>query len=95
MSWCGGDENFEETRLAQEVYARAQEYGDFLDKGMPITYDVPDKPGTVISGLVLDGRVLVRRTDFTANTAPVEIMVGVKKLKIPCKPGVCQLLSLD
>ena len=62
--WCPAREAAEEIRLLQPVWAAAQEYGEFLEKGIPITFDVPNQPGPVVSGLRLGNRVLVRRTDF-------------------------------
>ena len=53
--------------MLHEVYADAQQYGKFLDHGIPVTFDLPDKPGTVISGLALGDSVLIRRTDFDGN----------------------------
>jgi len=78
----------------QEVYAAAQEYGDFLERGVPVTFDVPDGPGTVISGLVLRDRVLVRRTDFDGSVEPVDIRVGTVTVTVPAMPGECQVIEL-
>ena len=52
--WCMENENPEEVRLLHEVYAEAQQYGKFLEHGIPVTFDLPDKPGTVVSGLPLE-----------------------------------------
>jgi hypothetical protein len=84
-----------EVRLVHEVYAEAQKYGDFLEHGLPITYDVPDEPGTVVSGLILDDRVLVRRSDFGTNREPVELMAGTKLIRVDYAPGICQVIELD
>ena len=92
--WSGAEEFPKEVRLVHEVYAAAQQYGEFLERGMPITFDVPDKPGTVISGLALGDRVLVRRTDFDDNRNPVKIRVGVKDVFVEYAPGVCRILTL-
>jgi len=92
--WCMENENAEEIRLLDEVYADAQQYGRFLDKGIPINYDLPDKPGTVISGLLLGDSLLVRRTDFGSDHGPVTIMAGTASVRIPFNPGTCQVISL-
>jgi hypothetical protein len=93
---CGFKEEFpEETRLVHEVYAAAQQYGEFLEHGIPITFDVPDKPGTVISGLLLRDSVLIRRTDFGSNQGPVEILAGTKYITVDYAPGVCRVFGLD
>jgi len=88
--WAGP----EAVRDTQEVYAAAQYYGEFLDYGMPVTFDVPKKPGAVISGLILKDHVLVRRTDFGGTHEPVEIMAGTKKITVPPVKGKCMILSL-
>jgi len=92
--WCTQDEQIKEIELLHPVWAAAQEYGEFLEKGFPITFDVPKRPGPVISGLRLGDRVLVRRTDFTDTAGPVEIKVGGKVLGVAVAKGQCQILSL-
>ena len=82
------------TADTQEVYAAAQEYGEFLDRGMPISYEVPARPGTVISGLVLRDEVLVRRTDFDGSSEPVEVRAGTQMVTVEATPGRCQVISL-
>ena len=72
----------------------AQEYGEFLESGVPITFDVPKEPAPVISGLVLGDRVLVRRTDFGKDPGDVTVQVGEKTLPIPPAPNRCQVLIL-
>jgi hypothetical protein len=83
-----------EIKLVHEVYCAAQEYGDFLEDGLPITFDVPGNPGVVISGLIKDDQVLVRRTDFGVNHDPVEILAGTKMITISYLPGACQIIDL-
>jgi len=92
--WCPKDEDAEEVRLVHEVYAAAQQYGEFLEKGTPIAFDVPKTPGPVVSGLLLDDRVLVRRTDFGESRGPVTIRVGRGELPVSASPGRCEVLSL-
>ncbi|MCE5251992.1 hypothetical protein LLG96_17450 [bacterium] len=92
--WCGAQEEAEEIRLVHEVYAAAQEYGEFLEHGTPITFDVPPQPGTVVSGLVLGNRVLVRRTDFAGSDKPVEIRAGNRTFTVKPAPGKCQVFEL-
>jgi hypothetical protein len=93
--WSGKKEYPEEVRLLHEVYSAAQQYGKFLDNGYPVTFDVPNKPGTVISGLALGDSVLIRRTDFGNNHDPVEVLVGTKIIKVGYAPGTCTILSLE
>jgi len=81
--WCPRDEDSLETQLVHEVYAAAQEYGEFLEEGTPVTFRVPEKPGAVVSGLVLGKRLLVRRTDFGVSPESVEIAVGKQRIAVP------------
>jgi hypothetical protein len=93
--WAEKHEFPEEVRLLHEVYAAAQKYGDFLDHGIPINFDVPNEPGTVISGLALGDSVLIRRTDFGINHEPVEIIAGTKPVTIEYAPEICRIISLE
>jgi hypothetical protein len=91
--WCGRQDASKEIQLVHQVYAEAQQFGEFLSKGKPINFSVPKQPGTVISGLKLENRVLVRRTDFKENNSPVEITIGDVKIKVVAIPGRCQIIS--
>lgn len=93
--WSGSEEFPEEVRLVQEVYADAQQYGEFLETGFPINFDVPDSPGTVISGLARGDEVLIRRTDFGNNRDPVSFMAGTKEIQVPYAPGKCQVIRMN
>jgi hypothetical protein len=93
--WCGEPEYPDEVRLLHEVYAAAQEYGEFLEQGVPVTYSVPKKPAPVVSALRLGDRLLVRRTDFGAAQGAVTIEVAGRKIVIPESPGRCQVLKPD
>ena len=91
--WCGEDEAREEVGLVHEVYAAAQEYGEFLDWGVPVCFDVPSQPGTVVSGLALGDKVLVRRSDFGTNAEPVSMWVGTKEITVSQNPGSCVIID--
>jgi hypothetical protein len=93
--WCPREQAPEEIRLVHQVYAEAQKYGDFLSDGKPIDLSVPRQPGTVISGLRLRDRVLVRRTDFGESKEPIEITVGDTKIKVTPSPHRCQIILLN
>jgi len=92
--WSPRQEAAKEIRLVHQVYAQAQEYGEFLSQGRPITFAVPKQPGPVISGLRLDDRILLRRTDFGETDEPVEITVDGKTIAVETAPGRCRILSL-
>lgn len=93
--WSPADEAAKEIRLVHPVYAEAQRYGAFLEKGMPIHFDVPLKPAPVVSGLRLGNKVLVRRTEFGDDSAPVRITVDSKSLTVRSSPGECRILTLE
>jgi hypothetical protein len=93
--WSGKKEYPKEVKLLHEVYAASLQYNDFIEKGIPVTYDVPKQPGTVISGLVLKDRVLIRRTDFGKDHAPVQMLVGTKNISVEYAPGACKIIELD
>jgi hypothetical protein len=92
--WCRNQEAAKEIRLVHEVYAEAQQYGRFLAEGTPINFNVPRQPGAVVSGLRLEDRVLVRRTDFAETNESVEIAVGIRKIKVAVAPRQCRIISL-
>jgi len=91
--WCPQAESAEEVRLLHQVYAASLEYREFLERGTPVTFDVPAKPGPVVSALRLGGRLLVRRTDFDAAAAPVSLRVGRRVVPVPRVEGHCQVLE--
>ena len=93
--WCRKNEAAKEIQLVHQVYAEAQQYGHFLSQAKPINFSIPKQPGTVISGLRLKDRVLVRRTDFKKSDDPVEIGIANQRIKIWPAPGRCQIISLN
>ncbi|MHC4693113.1 MAG: hypothetical protein ACYS67_10265 [Planctomycetota bacterium] len=92
--WCGRQDAAKEIELVHQVYTEAQKYGEFMSKGTPINFNVPKQPGTVISGLRLGNRVLIRRTDFIEKDSPVEIIVDKVKIKVPVAHRRCRVISL-
>ena len=78
--WCQNQELAEEIQLVHEVYADSLAYAEFLNRGVPVNFDVPRQPGPVVSGLRLGNRLLVRRTDFGDAQKPVEIHVAGRVL---------------
>jgi hypothetical protein len=92
--WSPKTQAPKEIPLVHQVYAEAQQYSQFLSEGTPINFTVPRQPRTVISGLRLTDRVLLRRTDFGSVAGPVRIGIGNKRLEIPEFPGQCLIISL-
>lgn len=80
--WSPLNEMAEEIKAVHEVYVESLKYNDFILNGKPVFWDVPEEPGTVISGIRLRNKLLVMRTDFEK---PEEITVKIdnKKIKIP------------
>ena len=87
-------ETVKEVALMQEVYDGVLDYAAFLDDGEPLYFDVPSRPGPVVSALRLADRLLVRRTDFTDLQAPVTRRVGGQMIEIPRLDGQCMVLEL-
>lgn len=92
--WCTKSEFAAEIVPLHEVYAAALQYKDFLNNGEPVSFDVPEKQGSVVSGLKLGNKVLVRRTDFDESSQAVTLRIGGQKLDIPKTDGQCQVLEL-
>ena len=92
--WCRKEEAAKEIQLVHQVYTEAQQYGEFLSNGKPISFDVPKQPGVVVSGLQLGNRVLVRRTDFIKTDEPVEIIVDDRKIKVEKVTRHCQIIII-
>jgi len=92
--WCTSSESPKEVKLLQEVYADSLKYREFLDKGKPITFDVPTWQGPVISGLKLNLKVLIRRTDFDDATEPVKVTIDGQTISVPRVDGKCQIITL-
>ncbi len=76
----------QEVRPLHEVWSAALEYADFLDRGTPVTFDVPKTPGPVISGLRLGNRILVRRTDF-GPASEASLLVDGRRIVVPVAAG--------
>ena len=80
--WSPLNEMAEEIKPVHEVYTESLKYNDFILKGKPVFWDVPEKPATVISGMRLNKKILVIRTDFDIPQE-VELKLDGKKIKIP------------
>lgn len=94
FSWCMESEIETEMILLQNVYNSSLEYNDWIQWGRPITFEVPNKEKSVVSGLKLNNQVLIRRTDFTNDTEPIMLTIDGVNLVVPYKPNECQIFSL-
>lgn len=106
--WCQQDELAEEVRLVHEVYAAALEHRGFLERGTPISFDVPKQPEAVVSGLRVGDRVVVRRADFNnRSTEPIRLALadgadvnvpestGAHVVEVERRRGAATLLSVN
>jgi len=95
--WCPDQQSPDETRLVHEAWSAALEYRSWLNDGVPITFEVSPNERTVISGLRVEERVLVRRTDFSkrADASPIRLKIGEQVLVVPSRPGLCQVLEFE
>lgn len=92
--WCQQKELPEEVRLVHEVYAKSLEHREFLERGEPVSFDVPREQGAIVSGVRLGNRVLARRTDFSSEHAAAVLKIDGKELPVPSAPGQWQILEI-
>ncbi len=94
--WCGAKEYEDEVRPLHEVWAAAREYGEFLEAGTPLTFEMPDRPGPVVSALRLGDRMLVRRSDFGGSEGETAILrVDGGEIEVPPAPGRCVIMHVE
>jgi hypothetical protein len=68
---------------------------EFIGQGEPVMFNVPSEPGTVVSGLRLGDRLLVRRTDFGDNQEAVRGVVDGRIVEIPRRDGETWVMDLS
>jgi hypothetical protein len=93
--WSPKNEALEESQLVHQVYRESHVYREFLLRGAPVEFSVPDVLGPVVSALKLDKRLLVRRTDFGSETGPVLLRVDGAEVQVPRLDGRCQILEIS
>jgi hypothetical protein len=91
--WSPRTEALEESKLVHQVYADSHRYLDFLQRGTPVSFEVPKTPGPVVSALRLGSRLLVQRTDFDATASPVFLRLEGRTVEVPRLSGA-QVLEL-
>ncbi|MFP4250463.1 MAG: hypothetical protein ACLFU7_12435, partial [Armatimonadota bacterium] len=87
MMWCTPEETTKEVRLITEVMDGMLAHREFIGEGEPVMFNVPNEPGTVVSGLRLGDRLLVRRTDFGDNQEAVRGVIPSQLLQDPGLDG--------
>jgi hypothetical protein len=92
--WSPKEEALEETQLVYQVYRDSHRYRDFLLHGQPVAFDVPERPGPVVSALRWGRKLLVRRTDFDGRKEPVSLSVDGVEISVPRADGRCQVIEL-
>jgi len=95
MMWCRAEETTKEIRLMTEVFDALLANREFIGAGEPVMFNAPNEPGTVVSGLRLGDRLLVRRTDFGDGTEPIRGVVGDRVVEIPRRDGETWVLDLS
>lgn len=93
--WCLNDELATEIGLVQKVYRESLEYASFLNKGRPISHDVPNRPGTVLSGLRLNDQVLIRRTDFENGAGTLSVRLAEEEILEVARRAGTQVLKVE
>jgi hypothetical protein len=94
--WCTTEQSPTEIQLVHKVWSDSLQYEEFLNSGHPISHTVPNPPTPVISGLRLNNRVLIRRTDFNPPPHhPVNLTIGNHTVNIPPSPNTCLILNLE
>lgn len=94
MMWCQPPETVAEVAAIVPALDEALRYREFLELGKPMLFEVPSQPGTIVSALLLDGRLLVRRTDFGGHTEPVTRRIDGDLVRIPHVPGEYQIIQM-
>ena len=95
MMWCTPEETTEEIRLITEVMDGMFAHREFIGDGRPVMFNVPNKPGTVVSGLRLGDRLLVRRTDFSDNQQPIRGVVDGRIVEVRRRDGETYEIDLS
>lgn len=95
MMWCRQEETTKEVRLITEVMDGMLAHREFIGAGKPVMLSVPARPGTVVSGLRLDDRLLVRRTDFGDNQEAIAGVVDDRIVEVPRRDGETWVIDLN
>jgi hypothetical protein len=91
--WCPAAETATELPPVHAVYRESLRYADLLAGGEPLLFDVPRRPGPLVSGVTDGSRILLRRTDFGgAQAGEIEVDCGsAGRLRVESAPGKCIL----
>lgn len=77
-----------------QVYQESMEFSPFILDGKPLWFDVPTE-GPVISGILYQNQLLVRRTDFGEMEGSVQKKVKGHRISIPPLNQKNQIILLD
>ena len=72
----------EEIKVVHEVYLESLRYSDFILRGKPIYWSVPEEPDTIISAIRLKNNLLVMRTDFN-DSKEIRMTIDQTTVRIP------------
>jgi hypothetical protein len=74
--WCLQEELSKEVHLVHKVYRASMEFSDYILNGIPVEQHVPGDVGTVISGLRLKNKVLVKCNHFRPESRILRFWVS-------------------
>ncbi len=80
--WSPQNEMSEEIKVVHEVYLESLRYSDFILRGKPIYWNVPEEPDTIISAIRLKNNLLVMRTDFN-DSKEIRMTIDHTTVRIP------------
>lgn len=81
--WSPINEMAEEIKVVQEVYIESLKWNNFIVKGKPVLWQIPEEPDTVISGLRMNNKILVVRSDFIKEPQEIKVRFNGNQVKIP------------
>ncbi len=94
--WCLSDELAEEIRLVHSVYRESLAHASYLNQGTPVTFEVPESPSTVLSGLRVGNEALVFRSDFGKQTRIEPLSLGTEgRIAVPEAEGLSVVPVMD
>lgn len=94
FSWSPREEALEESRLVHDVYRESHAYREFLLEGEPVTFEVPPRPGPVVSALRRGRQLLVLRSDFDDRDDPVLLEVDGARVEVGRTDGRPRIIAL-
>jgi hypothetical protein len=92
--WCAEADTPKEIKPVHNVIAASRRFREFFSRGRPLVFEIPDDPGSVISCIQWERRLLVRRSDFLPDRSAVTLSLPEGNVQVPPATGECCILSL-